>query len=124
MSTEKWIKAANIEDLNDGEGFETDIEINGETVGLFFIKGKYYALGECSHEQAPLCQGIIEENVVTCPWHSAKFDITTGKNLEASSACRVTGNVTLVADDVNTDLSDCNTYQVKVENDEIFILEP
>jgi len=123
MSEENWIKAAQIDDLGPGEGFETDIEINGETIGLFFIDGKYYALGECTHEQGPLCQGIIEGATVTCPWHSAKFDITTGKIIDAPSACRVTGSVTVGANEENQALPDCNSYQVKVEGDDIYILE-
>lgn len=123
MSQENWIKAAQVDDLGPGEGFETDIEVNGETIGLFFIDGNYYALGECSHEQGPLCQGIIEGTTVMCPWHSAKFDITTGKNIEYPSACRVTGSVTVGSSEEIEELPNCNSYKVKVEGNDIFILE-
>jgi nitrite reductase/ring-hydroxylating ferredoxin subunit len=124
MTEGNWIKAACVDDLDDGEGFETDVEINGETVGLFFIDGKYYALGECSHEQAPLCQGIIEDNIVMCPWHSAKFDITTGNNIETPTACRVSGNVAIGTQEETEDLPNCNFYAVKVEDGDIYVLEP
>lgn len=123
MSEGNWIKAAQIDDLGPGEGFETDVEINGESVGLFFIEGQYYALGECSHEQGPLCQGIIEGNTVMCPWHSAKFDITTGENIDCPSACRVTGNVAVGMKQESETLPACNTYKVKVEGNDIYILE-
>ncbi len=123
MSQENWIKAAQIDDLESGQGFETDVEIDGETIALFQIGNKYYALGECTHEQGPLCQGIIEDNMVQCPWHSARFDITTGKLIEFPAACRVTGNVTVGTQEEVETLSDCKTYKVKVEGDNIYILE-
>lgn len=123
MSEENWIKAAQVDDLGPGEGFETDIEINGETIGLFFIDGSYYALGECPHEQGPLCQGIIEGSTVSCPWHTAKFDITTGKTIENPSACRVTGSVTVGSKEDIEALPDCNSYKVKVEGNDIYVLD-
>lgn len=121
MSENGWIKAAHVDDLGPNEGFETDVEIDGETIGLFFINGNYYALGECTHEQGPLCQGIIEGTTVMCPWHSAKFDITTGKNIDFPSACRVTGNVSVGTNDEFESLPDCNTYKVKVDGDDIYV---
>ncbi len=118
----EWVKIAERDDLEPGTGLETDLEVGNETIGLFFVNGEYYALGECPHESGPLCQGIIEDTIVMCPWHSAKFDITTGKCVETPSACRVTGNVTVGEDDVSQSLPDCNTYQVKVEGDDIYVL--
>lgn len=123
MSEENWIKAAQINDLEPGQGFETDVEINGETIGLFRIDDDFYALGECSHEQGPLCQGIIEGSTVMCPWHSARFDIITGKNIDFPAACRVTGSVTVGSSEEIETLSDCNSYKVKVEGNDIYILE-
>ncbi|MCK5663039.1 MAG: Rieske 2Fe-2S domain-containing protein [Thiotrichaceae bacterium] len=123
MSQENWIRTASIDDMEPGEGFETDIEINGETIALFRINDDFYALGECTHESGPLCQGIIEGTTVTCPWHSAKFDITSGKNIETPSACRVSGDVAVGKNLESENLSDCNVYQVKVEDNEIYVLD-
>ena len=121
MSESSWIKAASTDDLGPGEGYETDVEINGEVIGLFCIDDKYYALGECPHEQGPLCQGIIEDNIVNCPWHSARFDITTGECLSGPTACRVIGNVSVDEESDNVKLHACNTYQVKVEGNDIYV---
>jgi len=44
------------------------------------VEGKYYAIGaRCTHAGSDLLQGSLEGNVVTCPRHKARFDVTTGK---------------------------------------------
>jgi len=44
------------------------------------VNGNYYAMGsKCTHTEGDLSQGSLEGNVVTCPKHKAKFDVTTGK---------------------------------------------
>lgn len=44
------------------------------------ISGKYYAISNiCSHEGAPLHEGRLDGKELTCPWHGAKWDVTTGK---------------------------------------------
>jgi nitrite reductase/ring-hydroxylating ferredoxin subunit len=44
------------------------------------VNGNYYAIGnKCTHAGGDLSQGTLEDNVVTCPKHNSKFDVTTGK---------------------------------------------
>lgn len=73
-------------------------EGNGFSIGVFNIRGKFYAIKNvCPHAGAPLCQGHIqtthrpgnvgefdpalEGRVLRCPWHGWEFDIVTGKGL-------------------------------------------
>ena len=35
----------------------------------------------CTHQGGPLSEGEVEGTVVTCPWHGATYDITTGSVL-------------------------------------------
>ena len=43
------------------------------------LDGKLYAVGgKCSHFGAPLAQGAFFDNLVSCPWHLAAFDVRTG----------------------------------------------
>jgi nitrite reductase/ring-hydroxylating ferredoxin subunit/uncharacterized membrane protein len=43
---------------------------------------KVRALGNrCSHRGAPLSDGDIEGDCVTCPWHGSRFDMRTGEVL-------------------------------------------
>lgn len=124
MTEELWTWVATTDDLGVGEGFETEADINGEIIGLFCIDGEYYALGECPHEQGPLCQGIIEGNEVTCPWHSAKFNILTGQCIAGPSACRVSGAVGAGIESDEGDTPAANRYDVKVEGKDIFVRKP
>ncbi|MGH9986836.1 MAG: Rieske (2Fe-2S) protein, partial [Nitrososphaeraceae archaeon] len=56
------------------------IEFNGKEIMIVNLDGKFYALNDrCSHTNAPLSMGHIQGNIVTCPMHGARFDITTGK---------------------------------------------
>jgi nitrite reductase/ring-hydroxylating ferredoxin subunit/multimeric flavodoxin WrbA len=51
-----------------------------EDIALFNIHGNYYAISDtCAHKGGPLSQGILEEDVVTCPWHGWKYNVRTGK---------------------------------------------
>lgn len=44
------------------------------------IEGNYYAISNvCTHEGARLHEGSLNGRELTCPWHGAKWDVTTGK---------------------------------------------
>jgi len=48
-------------------------------VALFNVSGTIYAIhGTCTHRGGPLGEGELDGLVVTCPWHGARFDVTTG----------------------------------------------
>ena len=57
------------------------IEIDMDTqVCLANVDGTFYAIGgECTHMGGPLGEGELDGTTVTCPWHSAEFDVTTGE---------------------------------------------
>jgi nitrite reductase/ring-hydroxylating ferredoxin subunit len=116
-----WVRVARIADLREGEGFDTGKEVNGDVVGLFLINGAYYATGECTHERGPICQGHREGVVVSCPWHSAKFNIATGECLQGPVACRTDGSVG-VGELVEVNRAPpLHCYEVKVEGKDVFV---
>jgi nitrite reductase/ring-hydroxylating ferredoxin subunit len=44
------------------------------------VNGNYYAIANrCTHKNGDLSKGSLDGNIVTCPLHSSKFDVTTGK---------------------------------------------
>ncbi|HZB95406.1 MAG TPA: chlorite dismutase family protein, partial [Herpetosiphonaceae bacterium] len=58
------------------------VVVNGEQVALFNDQGAWYALeNRCSHARGPLVDGEVADGKVTCPWHSAQFDLRTGAAL-------------------------------------------
>ena len=78
------------------------VDVNGTPVALFNIGGTYYAIDDtCPHSGGPLSEGEVQGTAVTCPWHGAQFDVTSGKVL------------TPPADE------GVKSYPVRVEGDEI-----
>ena len=82
------------------EGTHTVVEVRGREVGLFNVRGRYYALpNACFHQNGPLCKGATsgtvicdaetgwkrtwgrDGEIIVCPWHSLEFDVTTGQCL-------------------------------------------
>jgi len=80
------------------------VEVEGKQIAIFNVAGTYHAIDElCTHRAGPLSEGEIRENVVTCPWHRAQFDVTTGKCLKGPAAkdvacypIKVEGNTLLI----------------------------
>ena len=76
------------------------VEVDGQEIGVFNVNGEYHAVPNfCPHQAGPLCQGPVtgrmavgddgwewtyeqEGEIVTCPWHGWKFDLTTGVNIK------------------------------------------
>ena len=56
------------------------VESGGKQIALFNSNGTFYAIDElCTHRGGPLSEGELNGTVVTCPWHGATFDVTSGK---------------------------------------------
>jgi nitrite reductase/ring-hydroxylating ferredoxin subunit len=66
--------------------------------------GKIFAVSDtCTHEDASLAEGFVEGERIECPRHGAQFELASGRAL------------TLPA------VQALKTYQVKVENGEIYV---
>ena len=95
----EFIKVASISELEVGSC--KTVEVNGKAVALFNVDGKVYALDNaCLHQGGPLGVGMLEGEVVTCPWHMWEFNVRTGEKLDNPSL-------------------KVPTYAVQVEGDEI-----
>jgi len=65
---------------------------------------QYYASdGLCTHEKVHLAGGFVMDNIIECPKHNGRFDISTGE-AKGAPAC-----------------IDLRTYPVKVENGQVVI---
>ncbi len=55
------------------------VTVNGRHVALFRLGEEFFALDNmCLHRGGPLCDGQIQNDVVTCPWHFWSYEIRTG----------------------------------------------
>ena len=99
MAGERRVKVAAVGDVPPGEG--RVIEAEGKTLALFNVGGLYYALDNaCAHRGGPLGEGDLEEQVVTCPWHAWRWDVTTGANTNNPTVKVACFPVTVDADGV------------------------
>jgi nitrite reductase/ring-hydroxylating ferredoxin subunit len=73
------------------------VEIDGQSIGVFNVDGRYYALrNQCPHAGARLCEGTLSGlvtsrspgeytylrngEILRCPWHGWEFDLATGRS--------------------------------------------
>ena len=95
---------ATVDEIPPGE--RKIIEIGGRSIGVFNIKGEFYALrNTCPHQGGPLCEGRLtgfvmadkpggeyryerRGEILRCPWHGWEYDVTTGQSWVDPSSVR------------------------------------
>ena len=107
-----FIKVAKTSEISVGK--MKAIKLGDKEVLIANIEGKYYAIGNrCTHKGGDLSKGKLENSIVTCPLHGAKFDLTTGKVVSGPKIGPFKGRA-----------ENEPVYEVKVENDEIMVRVP
>ena len=72
-----FVTVGNVADFATGKG--QMVVVNGRHVAVFRLGDGFHALDNlCLHRGGPLCEGPIENEVVTCPWHGWSYQIQTG----------------------------------------------
>ena len=98
----KLVKVADTKDVPPGAG--KVVEVEGRTIALFNVAGAFCAIDNaCSHVEGPLGEGDLTGDVVTCPWHGAKFNVKTGAVLAPPARTAV------------------RSYPVQVQGDAVFV---
>ena len=78
----QFVKVAKTDEVALGEG--KVVEAGGKRIAIFNIDGTFYAIDDtCTHRGGPLSEGMVAGTEVTCPWHGAVFDVTSGSVLGA-----------------------------------------
>jgi 3-phenylpropionate/trans-cinnamate dioxygenase ferredoxin subunit len=66
------------------EGHYQSVEVDDIPLLIFHLDGNFYALEDrCTHDDAELDGGTVENGCIKCPRHGACFDIKTGDALSA-----------------------------------------
>tara|TARA_A100001037_G_scaffold306693_1_gene354149 strand:+ start:42992 stop:43297 length:306 start_codon:yes stop_codon:yes gene_type:complete len=61
-------------------GSKKKFEINDKEIIIFNINNHLFAIdNNCSHDEASLENGTLDEYEIECPMHGAKFDVRTGE---------------------------------------------
>jgi len=75
-----FVKVAKTDEIVPGQG--KMIEVGGKKIALFNVEGSFHAIDDtCTHRGGPLSEGVLDGDQVTCPWHGATYDVTTGEVL-------------------------------------------
>jgi nitrite reductase/ring-hydroxylating ferredoxin subunit len=77
VDTSKRTRAASLSDL-EAKG-RLVVGLEGQTVCLLLDGGKVHAIdNRCPHMGFPLHRGTVNDGILTCHWHHARFDLCTG----------------------------------------------
>jgi nitrite reductase/ring-hydroxylating ferredoxin subunit/uncharacterized membrane protein len=74
---EKFVRVADEEELKEGK----PLRVVADGVAICMIKrdGEIHAITDtCPHLGGPLSEGKLDGNIIECPWHASRFDITDG----------------------------------------------
>ena len=79
------------------------VNVEGRNLAIFHHEGQFYAVdNRCPHMGFPLSEGTVENGILTCHWHHARFDLACGDTFD------------LWADDVPS-------YPTEVRDGELFV---
>jgi nitrite reductase/ring-hydroxylating ferredoxin subunit len=102
-----FIEVAKVNDLPPGA--MKNCTVNGKEILVSNVDGKFHAIDNaCTHSGGDLSHGKLEGNTVTCPWHGAKFDVTSGE-------CVFVPKIGISRPKINN----TNSYATKVEGNSI-----
>ena len=98
---EGQIRAGRVEELKAG-GCRV-ITGGGHTIAVIYHDRRFYAVdNRCPHMGFPLDRGSVKDGILTCHWHHARFDLSSG------------GTFNPFADDVRS-------FTVNVVGDEVWV---
>lgn len=101
----EWIKVASAQEVEDDT--VTAVNVAGYRIALYRCDGEFFATDNlCTHAEALLSDGYVEDGCIECPLHQGRFDIRSGRALCAP--------VTV----------DVRTHAVKREGDDVFVQSP
>src|SRR3989338_6058875 len=76
-----YVIVAKTSEIKEGRG--KTISVSGKNIAIFNIKGSFFAVDDsCLHMGGPLGEGMLDQNVVTCPWHGWQYDVMSGASVQ------------------------------------------
>ena len=83
MSTipDGFVEAVDLENLR--AAGRTVVSRNGTTIAFFYHEGEVRAVdNRCPHMGFPLSEGSVEDGILTCHWHHARFELSCGDTFD------------------------------------------
>jgi 3-phenylpropionate/trans-cinnamate dioxygenase ferredoxin subunit len=75
-----WVNVCPVAELPPGS--RRVVDVDGVAVAVFNLGGELFAIEDvCTHDGGELASGCLEEEVIVCPRHGARFSIRSGEVL-------------------------------------------
>jgi nitrite reductase/ring-hydroxylating ferredoxin subunit len=101
MSADSYTQVTDLDGLQE-EGREI-VSAGGKSIVLFYHEGTVYAVdNRCPHMGFPLAEGTVDDGILTCHWHHARFELACGDTFD------------IWADDVRT-------YPTEIRDGEVWL---
>ena len=72
-----FVRVASVSEVEKSRCFITHAA--GQTIAIFSYDGAYFAVdNRCPHMGFPLERGTVNDGILTCHWHHARFDLASG----------------------------------------------
>ena len=80
-----FVKVASISDLKPGTAMT--VVANGKEIALYNVAGKICATDNtCLHQGGPLGEGILEGEVVACPWYVWEYNLFAAREFGVATS--------------------------------------
>lgn len=87
------------------------VKIEDKEVLIANVNGNYYAIANrCTHKNGDLSKGSLDSNIVTCPLHGSRFDVTTGKAVSGPKIAFFRAKT-----------NDESSFEVKIEGNDVML---
>ncbi|UTW05105.1 non-heme iron oxygenase ferredoxin subunit [Amphritea atlantica] len=101
--SDNWKSAVSVTDIPDDDVI--GISIGGHQIALYKYENEIFATDNvCTHGQALLSDGFLEDGEIECPLHQGRFCIKSGKTM---------------CEPLTEDLK---TYPARVEENQVYLL--
>lgn len=101
--SDNWIKVTALDEIPDDDVIGVSVE--GRQIALYKYEGEVFATDNvCTHGQALLSDGFLEDGEIECPLHQGRFCIKSGKAM---------------CDPLTEDV---RTYDTRIDGEEVLLL--
>ena len=100
MPSIEYVGVARTADVPPGQ--VTTVYAGGRAYALANVDGAFFAVdNNCPHNGGPLGKGALQGRELVCPWHTWRWDVTSGRNCWPGTDWRVARvPVRIVGDEV------------------------
>ncbi len=100
--SDNWISAVPLQDIPEDDVL--GISVQGKSIAVYKVDGEVFATDNvCTHGQALLSDGFLEDGEIECPLHQGRFCIKSGKAMCAPLT------------------EDIKTYPTRIEAEQVYL---